>query len=255
MNLSRLALPAAALWAAGALVAAGCAPSGYYGTTTTAIDSLLQSQADMMKRLTALERKADATREAVQASRASTDTRLLDISQRLDVLEGKLEASGVKFSQLAQKVENVRSKITTADSARAAATGVPRDSTGRPDPEALYQSAYSDVAAGRYNLAREAFQDYLKYYPDTEVSDNAQYWIGECYYATGDFAGAIPEFEKVVKEYPKGDKVPPSLLKIGLSYSRLKNTTEANKTYRMLVQKYPKSPEAGRARELLAGKQ
>jgi tol-pal system protein YbgF len=254
MKLSRLALPAAALWAAGALVAAGCAPSGYYGTTTTAIDSLLASQAAMMKRLTALERKTDATREAVQASRASTDTRLLDISQRLDILEGKLEASGVRFSQLAQKVENVRSKITSADSARAAA-GVPRDSTGRPDPEALYQSAYSDVAAGRYNLAREAFQDYLKYYPDTEVSDNAQYWIGECYYATGDFAGAIPEFEKVVKDFPKGDKVPPAMLKIGLSYSRLKNSTEATRYYRMIVQKYPKSPEAGRARELLSEKQ
>jgi tol-pal system protein YbgF len=254
MRFSRLALPAAALWAAGALVAAGCAPSGYYGTTTGAMDSLLASQAEMMKRLAALERKTDATREAVQASKASTDTRLLDISQRLDVLEGKLEASGVKFSQLAQKVETVRSRMSSADSSRNAATGVPRDSTGRPDPEALYQSAYSDVAAGRYNLGREAFQDYLKYYPDTEVSDNAQYWIGECYFATGDFAGAIPEFQKVVKDYPKGDKVPPSMLKIGLCYSRLKNTTEATRTYKMLVQKYPKSPEAARAKELLAGK-
>jgi tol-pal system protein YbgF len=253
MRFSRLALPAAALWAAGALVAAGCAPNGYYGTTTTGMDSLLATQGEMMKRLAVLERKVDATREGVQATRANTDARLLDIAQRLDVLEGKLEESGIRFSQLAQKVETVKSKITSADSARTA-QGAPRDTSAIPDPEALYQSAYSDVAAGRYNLAREAFQDYLKYFPDTDVSDNAQYWIGECYYATGDFAGAIPEFDKVVKNYPKGDKVPPSMLKIGLSYSRLKNTTEATKYYRMLIQKYPKSPEAGRAKELLSTK-
>jgi tol-pal system protein YbgF len=251
---SSRALSAAAIWAAGALTAAGCAPSGYYGTSTGALDSLLAAQGDMMKRLGSLERKVDATREGVQSSRASTDARLLEISQRLSVLEGQLEESGARFSQLAQKVETVKSRMSAADSSRIARAGARDSAAGPPDPEALYQAAYSDVAAGRYNLAREAFQDYLKHYPDTEVSDNAQYWIGECYYATGDFAGAIPEFEKVVKDYPKGDKVPPALLKIGLCYSRLKNTAEANRTYRTLIQKYPKSPEAGRARELLGGK-
>ena len=104
------------------------------------------------------------------------------------------------------------------------------------------------------NLAREAFQTYLRYFSDTEVADNAQYWIGECSYATGDFAGAIPEFQKVVQNYPKADKVPSALLKIGLSYSRLKNSAEATKYYRMLVQKYPKSSEAAAARERLAPK-
>jgi len=249
---SRLLAAAAGILAAGALAASGCAPSGYYGTSTTALDSMMISQGAMMKRIAALERKSDATRESVQASRASTDARLLEISQSLDVIEAKLDASGIRFSQLAQKVETVKSRLTVADSARA--RGVPRDSTGRADPEAMYQAAYSDVAAGRYNLAREAFQEYLKNYPDTEVADNAQYWIGECYYATGDFSGAIPEFEKVVKNYPKGDKVAPALLKIGSSYSRLKNTQEANRYYKMIVQKYPKSHEAGEARERLSEK-
>ena len=86
------------------------------------------------------------------------------------------------------------------------------------------------------------------------MADNAQYWIGECHYVTGDFAGAIAEFDKVVKNYPKGDKVPAALLKMGISYGRLKNTDEANRYYKMLIQKYPKSPEAASAKERLAQK-
>ena len=237
-----------------ALLAAGCAPGGYYNTSQGALDSLLTTQSEMMKRLTNLERKVDATREGVQASRANTDTRLLDVSQRLDILEGKLEESGIRFTQLAQKVDTVKHKLTTADSARAAAGFVVRDTTGAPDPEAMYQAAYTDVAAGRYNLARESFQTYLKHFPESEVADNAQYWIGECNYATGDFAGAIAEFQKVVERYPKGDKVPASLYKIGLSYNRLKNAEQYQKYLRTLIQKYPKSPEAAAAKERLGAK-
>ena len=249
---------AAGISLAGALLvgafASGCAPGGYYNASQSSLDSLLTTQGEMMKRLTALERKVDATREGVQASRASNDTRLLEVSQRLDVLEGKLEESGIRFTQLAQKVDTVKRKLTSADSARAAAGFVVRDTTGSPDPEAMYQAAYSDVAAGRYNLARESFQTYLKHFPDSEVADNAQFWIGECAYSTGDFAGAIAEFEKVVQNYPKGDKVPASLYKIGLSYNRLKNAEQYQKYLRTLIQKYPKSPEAAAAKERLGVK-
>ncbi|TMQ63413.1 MAG: tol-pal system protein YbgF [Candidatus Eisenbacteria bacterium] len=243
---------AAALWIAGALAAAGCAPGGYYNSSRSALDSLLTSQAELMKRVGTLEKKVDATREGLQATRANNEAKMAEISQRLDVLGGQLEESGAKFTRLAQKVDTVKQRLGSADSVRAA-RGATFDSTGTPDAEAMYQAAYSDVAAGRYNLARESFQTYLRYFSDTEVADNAQYWIGECSYATGDFAGAIPEFQKVVQNYPKADKVPSALLKIGLSYSRLKNADEANKYYRMLIQKYPKSSEAAAARERLPG--
>ena len=242
---------AAALSISGAVVASGCAPGGYYNTSQSALDSLLTSQAEMMRRVSALEKKLDATREGLATTRANSDAKLMEISSRLDVLGGQMEESGIRFTRLAQKVDTVKLKLSS-DSTRSRGGA---DTTGTPDPEAMYQAAYSDVAAGRYDLARQSFRTYLKYFSDTEVADNAQYWIGECYYATGDFAGAIPEFQKVVKEYPKADKVPSALLKIGLSYSRLKNTEEANKYYRTLVQKYPKSSEAAAARERLAPKQ
>ncbi len=242
------------VWFAGALAAvlaaAGCAPRDYYANTSAQLDSLLTTQAEIQKRLGALDRKVEATRESVQSSRASNDTRLTELTQRIDVLQGKLEESGIRFTQLAQKVDTVKQRISSADSARAGFHAM-HDSTGGMDPETAYQAAYSDLAAGRYSLAREAFTEYLKRFPESEVSDNAQYWIGECAYASGDFAGAIDAFEKVAKNYPKGDKVPAALLKTGISYSRLKNFDEAKKYYKLVIQKYPKSDEARLAKERL----
>lgn len=236
-----------------AVSASGCAPREYYRNTESSLDSLLTTQAEIQKRLGALDRKVDTTRESVQASKASTDTRLTELTQRIDVLQGKLEESGIRFTQLAQKVETVKQKISSADSARSAQGWFSgRDSTGGVDPETAYQAAYSDFSAGRYSLAKEAFTEYLRRFPETEVSDNAQYWIGECAYVVGDFAGAIDAFQKVVQSYPKGDKVAAALLKTGISFARLRNMDEAKKYYRIVIQRFPKSDEARLARERLA---
>lgn len=250
---------AVATFTVAAAIASGCAPGGYYRSSQSTLDSLLVLQTQTAKRVDTVESKIEATREGGQLTRAGTDTRMREISQRLDVIDGKLDALTARMSQLVQKVDAVRYQ-SQSQSAPAGGAGGTRDSvmpgaTGGNDPEALYQAAYTDIAAGRYQLGRESFQTYLKQFPDTEVADNAQYWIGESYYATGEFGPAIEEFQKVVQQYPKGDKVPAAMLKIGLSQSRLKKTADANKTYRALVQRYPKSPEAAAARERLAAKQ
>jgi tol-pal system protein YbgF len=246
--------PAAAAAAALAVSAlAGCAPREYYRNTESSLDSLLTMQGETQRRLGTLDRKIENTRESVQASKASTDSRLSELTQRIDVLQGKLEESGVRFTQLAQKVETVKQRISTADSARAAQGWFAgRDSTGGMDPETAYQAAYSDVTAGRYSLAKEAFTEYLRRYPDTEESDNAQFWIGECAFMLGDLAGAIDAYQKVVQNYPKGNKVAGALFKTGAAYGRLKNVDEAKKYYRMVIQRFPKSEEARLAKERLA---
>ena len=129
-----------------------------------------------------------------------------------------------------------------------------RDTTAILDPESAYNAAYADLSAGRYDLARQAFGEYLKHYPDTERSDNAQYWVGECLYATGDFDGSIAEYAKVSERYPKGDKVAAALLKTGYAHARMNRPEEAKKSFRQVVLRYPKSDEARLAKERLAAK-
>jgi len=244
---------AVALAALVAAVSGGCAPSGYYRSSQTSLDSLLTTQAELLKRVNTLDRKVETTRESVQATRASSDTRLNDLSSRMEVLEGKVDASGERFTRVAEKIDNVKERLTRADSARASG-GTLRDSTAILDPESAYNAAYADLSAGRYDLARQAFGEYLRHYPDTERSDNAQYWVGECLYATGDFDGSIVEYAKVVERYPKGDKVAAALLKTGYAHARMNRAEEAKKSFRQVVQRYPKSDEARLAKERLATK-
>ena len=240
------------LAAAVASLSAGCAPSGYYRSTDAQLDSLLTTQAALMRRIERLDKKLDETRGGVSAQRATTESTLRQLSERLDTVVSKLEDAQARMDQMGVKFDNVRERMTRQDSIRAAAGVSVRDTSGVPDPETAYQAAYADYAAGRYPLARDAFREYLRHYANTEVSDNAQYYIGETLYATGDFAGAIPEFKAVAERYPKGDKVPAALYKAGMASARLKNNEEAKKLYRQVMQKYPKSPEATLAKERLS---
>jgi len=242
---------AALLGAALAMAAAGCAPSGYYRSTSSSLDSLLTLQAQQQRRIAALEREIASTREQVQASRASSDTRLSELTGRMDMLQGQLERSGAQFKDLSLKVENVKSRIPTADAAR---NGGAPDSTGGMDPEEAWKAASSDYANGRYALAKQAYTSYVRRFPDTVVSDDAQFRIGECAFLTGDFAGAIEAYKVVVERYPDGDKVAGALYKTGVAYARLSNMEEARKYYRSVITRFPKSSEAAAAREAMAPK-
>ncbi len=91
----------------------------------------------------------------------------------------------------------------------------------------------------------------MKNYSDTELSDNAQYWIGECCYVQRKYSLAVQEFDKVLQNYPKGDKVPAAMLKKGYSLLEGKNTDAGVRELRLLLQKYPSSDAAQLARDRL----
>ena len=79
---------------------------------------------------------------------------------------------------------------------------------GKTETELAYDSAYEAFKEEKYEKARERFQIFLKQYPNTEYSDSAQFWIGECYYFERKYEQAILEYEKVIKNHPQGNKVP-----------------------------------------------
>lgn len=125
--------------------------------------------------------------------------------------------------------------------------------TARPaeDPMTLYQRAFGLFQARKWSDANLAFQQFVDAHPAHEYADNAYYWMGECYYAQGEYVLAIGEFQKVPEMYPGGNKVPDALLKIGLSYVSVENRTNAEKTFRQLVDAYPQSDAAAIGRQKL----
>ncbi len=119
------------------------------------------------------------------------------------------------------------------------------------DPEALYFKGFKLTKDEEFDKARVVFKRFLSLYPRNKLADHARYWLGEIYYSSGNWERAILEFDRVIKEYPGGDKVPAAILKEGFSFERLGSKKEARLLLERLMEKYPESPEAKMAAERL----
>ena len=90
-------------------------------------------------------------------------------------------------------------------------------------PEAQYDFAIDLMKRGQYDQARQAFQEFLQLHPKHELAGNSQYWLGETYYAQGDFKRAGDAFLTGYTTYASSNKAPDSLLKLGMSLVALGN--------------------------------
>jgi tol-pal system protein YbgF len=97
----------------------------------------------------------------------------------------------------------------------------------------------------------QAFQEYLKNYPSTDFSDNAQYWIGECYYGKQRYQEAIDAWNVLLRDYTSSDKLPDARVKKGMALERLGRKSQALLEYRYVVERFPNTQAARIAREKL----
>jgi tol-pal system protein YbgF len=140
---------------------------------------------------------------------------------------------------------------TPAASGDTEAGGAPATTGSAPPPRELYSQAYADFARGNFDLAVQGFETYLQYYPETEFSDNARYWIGECYYGQQKFDEAIDAWNQLLRDFASSDKVPDARVKKGMALERLGRRSQALLEYRYVLDRYPNSPAARIAREKL----
>jgi len=162
------------------------------------------------------------------------------IEDRLKRLEDKMAEVIASISKLREAEKTPLPKEVPSE-----VKGV---STGAGD---LYKDAYETFQKGNLEGARRKFEAFLKQYPNTELSDNAQFWIGETYYLKKDFEKAILEYEKAIAKYPEGDKVPAALFKQALAFLELKDKTNARNLLKRLMERYPNTEQAEMAKKRL----
>ena len=109
----------------------------------------------------------------------------------------------------------------------------------------LYRSALDSFTQENFQGAVLEFEEFVANHSDHDLADNAQYWIGECYYAQKKFEQAVIEFGRVEKYYSAGNKAPAALLKKGLALKELDRDQEARAVLEDVISKYPASDEAG----------
>lgn len=116
-------------------------------------------------------------------------------------------------------------------------------------PEELYKKAYNHFTASEYDKAISLFKMFLDNHPASELADNSQYWIGECYFGKKDYTAALSEFQKVVEKFPKGNKLPDAMFKIGYTYYKLGDKKSAITELNNVINKFPKKNAAKLARK------
>ncbi len=116
----------------------------------------------------------------------------------------------------------------------------------------LYESSLDLFNDEKYEQALSSFKSFLDTYPKSNLADNAQFWIGECFMGLNQYEHAILEFNKVIKNYPKENKVPNAMYRQAIAMQKIGEATGAKIVLKNLIKMYPKSPEAADAEKKLA---
>ncbi len=124
-------------------------------------------------------------------------------------------------------------------------------SVAAPPDQKLYDLNLALYREEKFNEAISGFKAFLSKYPKSDLADNAQFWIGECYMSLGQFEQAILAYQDVMKKYGKGNKIPSSMLRQAIAFYEIKDKTSAKLLLNKLIKQYPKSKEADIARKKL----
>jgi tol-pal system protein YbgF len=225
--------------------------------TGGAITAVRGTQADSRAEMTEIREQIQQIRGGIDSLRKDLSTAASRTNRREEEEKGlreKLESLTFKinfienFLGIGKKEDAVDAAVEKNGRPPAAA---PKEAAGKgktADKESLYAAAYELFREGKYDKSREGFENFLKQYPDTEFSDNAQFWIGECYYFEKKYEKAIIEYDKVTKSFPDGNKVPYALLKQGLSFLKLGDKASAKLLLQQVIKDFPNTSQARIAR-------
>ena len=191
---------------------------------------------DALDQLSRAARKSGADL-AVDVEKAQND--LSSVRGQIEVLQHRLDALE-KTSQENQKALDATTQFMAQRQ---------KEAEHPTDRGPLYNLARQKLDEGDSAAARQLFGEFLQRYKTDELAANAQYWLGETYYAEKRWNDAIVEFQKVLKEYKGSDKVPDALLKIGMSFQAQGDCQNALLFFDEVVQAHKSSPAAKAAHD------
>ena len=238
----------------------------------TAQKLLIEQSADSVNKLNST---MASLQKSIQDVQANSGTRIDTMSTQLQGLSDNLEEIKSRVGKLNQQLVDLQSSVQSIDARLAggaplstpsgspaqpapapsgsAASYVPSNSPSGPPPSAdtLYSNGLRDITSGKYDLANSEFQDYLKYYGDTDLASNAQFYLGEIAYAQKNYEAAVQEYDKVLNNYPRSFKLAPARYKKGMALLELGQKNPGIKELREVVKRYPGTEEERRARAKL----
>jgi len=185
--------------------------------------------------------------------KADVEARLKGLEESRRTLEEKNKVQEEKIKEMETHLKAVDERVRETGEEKPESTKeLPSKAKGTSaGMKNLYKDAYDTLQKKDLEEARRKFEAFLKQYPNTDLSGNAQFWIGEIYYQKKDFEKAILEYEKAITKYPETDKVPAALYKQALAFLELGDKGNARNLLKRVLQRFPKSKQAEMAKKKL----
>jgi tol-pal system protein YbgF len=249
-----------------AMLFAGCASSSDVRQIQTQINDLTDEIADLKRQASS---KAEVQRlnenvvrqtDTLLKSSADLSVRVAEFDDRLQNVQGSVEQTNYRVDRIVQQLSQAQRDLAelrqvvrpnSASGGQPAVEEITVQSSGGGDPVELYQSAYRDYQRGNYDLAIEGFREFVANNATSDLADNAAYWTGEALFSQKKYRDAVQQFDRVINQYPKSDKVPAALLKKGYAYIELGEKAQGVVQLQYVVHEHPKSQEATLARQKL----
>jgi len=235
--------------------------------------TLIEQSGDTVRQLNSTMSGLQKSVQDVQANSGARldtmSTQVQGLSDNLEEIKSRLGKVNQQLVDLQNSVQNIDARISGGSPA-SAPTGAPTNPGGGgmstpgaslapssapsgppPSADTLYSNGLRDITSGKYDLARSEFQDYLRYYGDTDLASNAQFYLGEIAFQQRQYDQAVAEYDKVLSSYPKSFKLAPARLKKGMALIELGQKNPGVRELREVVRRYPGTEEERRARAKL----
>lgn len=177
----------------------------------------------------------------VKLDRMTTDS--LAAREAIDELGASLKRLELKLVDMENAVRILQAPPAPPNSFSEAMGGPPAGVTA----QGLFQSAMADQISGNYDMALQEFQDYLRWFGNTELAVASQFHIGEIHLYNGDPAAALEAFDRILKQYPKSGKAPDAFYLKAKVLEKDGKSAQAVHELNKLLRAYPNSDAANRA--------
>src|SRR6266481_3404520 len=185
---------------------------------------------------------------------ANVGTKIDEMATAFQQVQNSMADVTARLGNLEQQMKDLSNAVRTMQTPAAPPPTSGSNPSGPtaaipPSGTMLYSNANRDRLGGKFDLALQEFNEYLKYYPDDALAPAAQFWIGNIYFTQGDYDDALKAFDLVLERFPANNtKAPDALYWKGKTLMKLDKRNAAATQFREVIRKYSGSEAAANAR-------
>jgi tol-pal system protein YbgF len=210
--------------------------------------SLMDQNTDSMNKVAA---SMTALQGSLEKLQNDNGTKVDQLSGQIQALNDSLDELKARLARVSKQLEDMQAAQQSVAAGQAAQQAQQQALAQAPPPDVLYNNALRDYNAAKNDLAKQEFSDYVRFYPNTDLTGNSYFYLAELAYKQGNYQEAVTNYDQVIQNFPTGNKAASSELKKGLALIELGKKDDGVTQLRHVIQRYPRSTEALQAKDRL----